>query len=1212
MRRRVLLSAALILSLAPNFIASAEEAGPTEKKPKAYLVSNAHLDTQWNWDVQTTISHHVWNTINQNLILLETYPNYIFNFEGGVKYAWMKEYYPREFELMKQYVKEGRWHIAGSSWEASDIIVPSVEASIRNILLGQTFYRDELRSEGTDIFLPDCFGFGWTVPTIASHCGLIGFSSQKLDWRVSPFFPDGRKYPFTIGLWRGVDGSEIMMTHSYDYGRRWNDEDLTHNRLLIERAAKSPLNIVNNYYGTGDIGGSPSITSVKAVDFSHGREGEIEIESATSDQIFKDFLPYADHPELPIYDGELTMDVHGTGCYTSQAAMKLYNRQNELLGDAAERAAMAAELIGGAQYPSDALTESWRRFIYHQFHDDLTGTSIPRAYEFSWNDELLSLKQFANVLENSVAAVASRMDTRVKGIPVVLYNSLGHDVTDVVEFELPAAKCPAKVKVTDAEGKTLKSQITGFNGGKVAVLTEATVPANGFTVVGIEFSGSLKADGKSQTTRELENSLYRLTFDENGDINSLVTKKDGRESVAPGKAIRLAMFRDNESFNWPAWEILKQTVDTEPESFGENVSIKLVENGPLRKTALIEKNDRDSKFRQYVRVYEGALADRIDFYNEVDWANLNSLLKAEFPLTASSPVATYDLGIGTVERGNNIPQAYEVYAQRWADLSDDADGFGLTVMNDCKYGWDKPTDNTLRLTLLHTPKTKDSYKYQDHQDLGHHVFTYSLLPHSGALDKAEASRKADGLNQRVKAFVTTAHDGQLGKSFSLASCDNPSLAVKALKKAESSNEYVVRVYETSGLDKGKGKITFPYAIAKAVKADGTEKTIGEASFEGNSLNVEAGPNGISTYKLTFIEMSQPVAAAATALPLSYDRKCFSHRSFEREADFSDGYSYAAELIPDTLISGSVPFMLQPKAMLNGKVCRGDTIALPKGKYNKVHLLAATAREEGRAAGTFRIGKSERKLVIPSYTGFIGQWGHTGHTKGYLYPDKVAYVGTHRHGSSGDCPYEFTYMFEYELDVPAGASEIVLPDNPEIVVFAATAVSDERPKLTWCSLPYRSAIVNENGNIEVAAESATETRRSLIDISKLTGCSGYVNEIEHPRFLHDGDASTKWCDAHSLPSYVDYDLGSSMPVSGWTITGAGIENQDFITSTCLLQIKENASDEWKTVDHLIGNKRNTVKRNLPSPVNARFVRLLVVQPEQTPEGTATRIYEFAVY
>lgn len=42
-----------------------------DKKAKAYMVADAHLDTQWNWDIQTTINEYVWNTLNQNLFLLK-------------------------------------------------------------------------------------------------------------------------------------------------------------------------------------------------------------------------------------------------------------------------------------------------------------------------------------------------------------------------------------------------------------------------------------------------------------------------------------------------------------------------------------------------------------------------------------------------------------------------------------------------------------------------------------------------------------------------------------------------------------------------------------------------------------------------------------------------------------------------------------------------------------------------------------------------------------------------------------------------------------------------------------------------------------------------------------------------------------------------------------------------------------------------------------
>lgn len=758
-----LIAGAVMLAVAGGQL-SAQTVAP--KKAKAYMVADAHLDTQWNWDIQTTIKDYVWNTLNQNLFLLNQYPDYIFNFEGGVKYAWMKEYYPREYELMKAFVKAGRWHVSGASWDATDTLVPSVESFIRNIMLGQEFYRKELGVESTDIFLPDCFGFGWTLPTVAAHCGLIGFSSQKLDWRNNPFYGKS-KHPFTIGLWKGVDGASVMLAHGYDYGRRWDNEDLSENRYLMELSKCTPLNTVYRYYGTGDVGGSPTIASVASVEKGIKGDGPLKIISAASDQLFKDYQPYGSHPELPVFDGELLMDVHGTGCYTSQAAMKLYNRQNELLGDAAERASVAAALLGVAEYPGKSLTESWQRFIFHQFHDDLTGTSIPRAYEFSWNDELLSLKQFSSILTHSVGSVAGKLDTRVKGIPVVLYNASGFKATDVVTIEVEASRFPKSVAVYNEQGKLVVSQLVSYTDGKVRLLVEATVPANGYAVYDVRLSG----EGKEMSAVEaasVENSFYKLTLNENGDITSLFDKRINKELVKAGKAIRLALFTENKSFEWPAWEILKETVDATPISITEDVKVTLCENGALRKTLCVEKRHDDSFFRQYIHLYEGVLAHRIDFTNEVDWQSTNALLKAEFPLNLNNEVATYDLGVGSVQRGNNILTAYEVYAQYWADLTDANGSYGVSIMNDSKYGWDKPDNNTLRLTLLHTPKTKKNYAYQDRQDFGHHTFTYSLVGHVGALDVVQTRENAELLNQRIKAFVVGKHRGELGKSYSLA------------------------------------------------------------------------------------------------------------------------------------------------------------------------------------------------------------------------------------------------------------------------------------------------------------------------------------------------------------------------------------------------------------------------------------------------------------
>lgn len=1198
------LAAALLLAAPGSILAQSKAA----EKAKAYLVSDAHLDTQWNWDIQTTIKEYVWNTISQNLFLLEKYPNYVFNFEGGVKYSWMKEYYPREYEVLKKYVKEGRWHVTGTSWDATDAIVPSIESAIRNILLGQEYYRSEFGVESTDIFLPDCFGFGWTLPTVAKHCGLIGFSSQKLGWRNNPMHGD-KKFPYTVGLWKGVDGSTIMMAHGFDYGKKWNLEDLSKNEQLQKRVKESPLDVVYHYYGTGDIGGSPTLNSVDAVETSLKGEGPLQIISATSDQLYKDYLPFENHPDLPMYDGELLMDVHGTGCYTSQAAMKLYNRQNELLGDASERSSVAADWLGVADYPSKSLTESWKRFIFHQFHDDLTGTSIPRAYEFSWNDELLSLKQFSDVLKSSVGAIAGQLDTRTKGTPVVLYNALGYETTDLVELEIESAKCPGKVAVYNEQGKEVASQLLSYVDGKVHILTEATVPANGYAVYDVRLSGSGKVSQGTAAADVIENSIYKIGLNAQGDIISIFDKKNNKELVKDGKVVRLALFTENESFSWPAWEILKKTVDATPISITDGVKMTLVENGSVRKTLCIEKRYGESKFRQYIRLYEGELADRIDFYNEVNWQTTNALLKAEFPLNVDNEKATYNLGVGSVQRGNNTLTSYEVYSHYWADLTDKSNDYGVSILNDSKYGWDKPDNHTLRLTLLHTPKTRRGYAYQDHQDFGYHTFTYSLLGHNGELKNAQISQEADVLNQRIKAFATVKHAGKLGKSFSMAASDNVNVTIKALKMAESSDEYVVRVYETGGKASQNANITFAADIVAAVEADGTEKTIGKTAFQGKQLQISIQPNSIKTYKVKLAKQSKK-PLKYEHLPLNLNKKCFSWNQFAGDANFESGYAYAAELVPSQLTVNRIPFRLENKQLMNGMKCEGDTLRLPAGhSYNRLYVLAASATAEKSIKCAFRVGKTTQEVKVPSYTGFIGQWGHSEHTQGYMYDTEVAYVGTHRHSSQGDHPYEFTYMFKYGLDIPAKATEIILPNNPDVVLFAATLAEEEYPAVTAASTLFRTS--NEYQQEEKSLEKAV-IKENILKEEHIVAWSGFTRHNERPALMLDGKEDTKWCDISSVPSYVEFDLGKETEISSWKMVNAASENLSYVTCSLLLQARNDKNEEWRTIDYVTGNRKNIINKEIGRVEKVRYLRLFVVQPVQAANGKDTRIYEFAVY
>lgn len=94
-----------------------------------YLISNTHLDTQWNWEVTTTIDSYLARTLNENMALMDKYPHFRLSFEGAIKYMWMKEYYPAEYEKLKGYIASGQWHVSGMSIDATDCMISSARAS---------------------------------------------------------------------------------------------------------------------------------------------------------------------------------------------------------------------------------------------------------------------------------------------------------------------------------------------------------------------------------------------------------------------------------------------------------------------------------------------------------------------------------------------------------------------------------------------------------------------------------------------------------------------------------------------------------------------------------------------------------------------------------------------------------------------------------------------------------------------------------------------------------------------------------------------------------------------------------------------------------------------------------------------------------------------------------------------------------------------------
>ncbi|HEX3185603.1 MAG TPA: hypothetical protein VHQ94_12445, partial [Pyrinomonadaceae bacterium] len=390
------------------------------KQPTLYAVGYAHLDTQWRWEYPQVIQEYLPKTMRNNFALFEKYPNYIFNFTGAYRYHLMKDYYPSDFERLKQYVAAGRWFPAGSSMDEGDVNSPNAESIIRQILYGNNWFRKEFGIASEEYMLPDCFGFPASLPSILAHAGIKGFSTQKLSssWQPAPHVggPDSPEktpvgIPFNVGLWEGPDGRTVIAAlNPLSYGSQVTydiskspepppppDPSLTAQQNQARTRAREdwPRRIEINgnltgifadyhYVGTGDVGGSPNESSVNLMQaITTKNDGPIKVIWSKADQLYRDILNCCPTDRLPRYKGDLELINHSAGSLTSQAYQKRWMRRNESLADAAEKASIAAEWLGGSPYPQERLNNAWTLVMAGQMHDLLPGTATPRAFEFA-------------------------------------------------------------------------------------------------------------------------------------------------------------------------------------------------------------------------------------------------------------------------------------------------------------------------------------------------------------------------------------------------------------------------------------------------------------------------------------------------------------------------------------------------------------------------------------------------------------------------------------------------------------------------------------------------------------------------------------------------------------------------------------------------------------------------------------------------------------
>lgn len=768
--------------------------------PTMHLVGHAHIDHAWLWPIWET-ERKAARTFANMARLAEEYEEFVFIQSQPAQLEIIEREYPAVFAAVKRAYQRGQWEPNGGMWVEADCNVPSGESLIRQFLVGKQASQRMLGYEGDTLWLPDVFGYAAALPQILAGCEIDYFVTSKINWN------DTTRFPYDTFLWRGIDGTGVkthfITTRNNGYNGRVNVDELWDAWHHLQH--KDLHGQLVKPIGEGDGGGGTLRADLESARRLAALEGAPQVRWArVSDALASIF---AEASELPEWRGELYLELH-RGTYTTQARTKRYNRVLEFQLRELEALYTLLAVTAPASappYPRQELTACWKMLLTNQFHDIIPGSSIRSVYEDAERWYRKIEEQAASLIAATGPAFAELAGS--SDLTHVALNTFSWERHAVIPVLLhDGAPAPTRAEL---DGSSIPVQVSQDAAGRNVARIAAAIPALALR------SLRLTAKAQGAPTQEeppfllqddvLSTPFYRIEFDADGQIQSLIDCEHGTEFVAAGAAFNRFVSAEDLPIKWDAWDI---DADWELSSTDETrlQETQVVSIGPvfaqLRRSYAI---GRASTLTQDIYVY--AASRRIDFDTQVEWHEDHRLLKVAFPANVTTNQVRCEVQYGHLMRSTHANRPadqaqFEFAAQKWIAVEET--GRGVALLNDCKYGHDV-NGSTMRLTLLRSPKAPDPQA-----DMGTHRFSYAILPFVGAFSVESVVRQAYDLNHpvvtiAVDAPVTGRRHNAAAAPESLLQLDTAQVIVEALKPAEEPQsedpavvDLIVRLYEAGG------------------------------------------------------------------------------------------------------------------------------------------------------------------------------------------------------------------------------------------------------------------------------------------------------------------------------------------------------------------------------------------------------------------------------
>jgi alpha-mannosidase len=813
--------------------------------------------------------------ISTALHLLGEHPEYRFVLDQVAYVRPYLERYPEDAPAFRKFVKEGRLQLVGGTDVMPDVNMPSGESFVRQILYGKGYYRDQLGVDVTVGWNLDTFGHNAQMPQILK---LAGYQSYWFFRGVSSLDTPSEF------LWQGIDGTRIpAFWLPWGYGLFY---DSPSNPAEFERFARECFGALAPFSRGHDR------VALDGADVSEPEghlPGMMRQFNQRGDEPFTlrfgvptDFeAAVAKRADRQVVGGELNPIFQGI--YSSRIELKQRMRKMEGLLSSAERLGALARWLGATLDP-DELTRAWEPVLFNVTHDLASGVMVDKVYEDVLRGYDFSQRSAEEIVQTSTGQIASQIDTRGEGFPIVVFNTLGWPRTDAVETDVELTEGGfVDLSLLDSEGKPVPvelSRVSRYGDGGIKhaqlVFVAREVPALGYVVYHVVPKTASRtpeeeiptahlwgtASAAQQDQGAIENEFYRATFNIwTGEMTSLVEKATGWEALrAAGNVV--AQEQDGGDL-WQLYGTLNggsNIAMTRPILLPDRTRSKFSSEwvggsgsttaGPVFSQYSVSHPFGKGNFSTRVRLYAGVR--RVDIETQILNNDSYVRYRALFPTTVKDGKRTDEIQFGAIER----PQGQEYPAQNWIDYGDGT--HGLALLN-CAMPGNNVADGTLMLSVLRSAAITaygfaGGYEPGVSSDSGLEVgktltLHYALVPHAGDWRDAGVSRAGWEVNNPLIVRKVTAHAGSLPQRWGWLEVSAPNVNVSALKPA-CDGSVILRVYEASGRPSTGVRIKLHADIMSVQEANLMEDAGRELKTDNKSFQFDLHPYEIKTVKLS--------------------------------------------------------------------------------------------------------------------------------------------------------------------------------------------------------------------------------------------------------------------------------------------------------------------------------------------------------------------------